>query len=196
MVSSKITGPRGENGASPFMYAHPERDIDSTPHATATPRSPALIAWANWTVALNDEAQNRLIVAPATLSGKPAASAAHRATSPMPSCAGLTQPAITSSIWSSSTPTRSHAPLIANPSRSSSRICDSEPPYRVNGVRTPPSTNASVIVDSQRSCRTTDVTHDLDRLVGHEGCSSSTNTTLPSRLVPPWARLTASFHSS
>src|SRR6201993_2669123 len=114
------------------------------------------------TVALSDDAQKRLIVAPATLSGKPAASAAHRATSPMPSCAGLTQPAITSSIWSSSTPTRSHAPVIANPSRSSSRICDSEPPYRVNGVRTPPSTNASVIVDSQLSRRTTDVADDVD----------------------------------
>src|SRR5262249_21748728 len=93
-----------------------------------------------------------------------------------PSWAGLTQPATTSSIWSSPTPTRSHAPRIANPSRSSSRICDSEPPYRVNGVRTPPSTNASVIIDSLRSRRTTDVTHDLDRLAqrgqpGVEGVS-------------------------
>src|ERR1700730_2486029 len=85
MVSSNKTGPRGANGASPFMYAQPERDIDSTPHAIPTPRSPALIACATWTVALTDEPQNRLIVAPATLSGKPAASAAQRPTSPMPS---------------------------------------------------------------------------------------------------------------
>src|SRR5258707_8128796 len=98
MVSSSMTGPRGENGASPFIYAHPERDIDSTPQAIPTPRSPALIAWATLTVALSDDAQKRLIVAPATLSGKPAASAAHRATSPMPSWAGFTQPATMSSI--------------------------------------------------------------------------------------------------
>src|ERR1700752_4833699 len=97
IVSSRITGPRGENGASPFMYAHPERDIDSTPQAIATPRSPALIACAMLTVALTDEPQNRLMVAPATLSGKPAASAAHLPTSPMPSWAGFTQPATMSS---------------------------------------------------------------------------------------------------
>ena len=49
-------------------------------------------------VALSDDAQNRLMVDPATLSGNPAASADHRAISPMPSCAGLTQPAMMSSM--------------------------------------------------------------------------------------------------
>jgi hypothetical protein len=39
--------------------------------------------------------------------------------------------------------------FIASPSRSSSRMCDSELPYRVNRVRTPPSTNASFLIDSQ-----------------------------------------------
>ena len=34
------------NGASPFISAQPDRDIDSTPQAMPTPRSPALIAWA------------------------------------------------------------------------------------------------------------------------------------------------------
>src|ERR1700752_5461517 len=97
IVSSSMTGPRGANGASPFMYAQPERDIDSTPHAIPTPRSPALIACATLIVALTDEPQNRLMVAPATLSGKPAASAAHRPTSPIPSWAGVTQPAPMSS---------------------------------------------------------------------------------------------------
>src|ERR1700754_1534971 len=116
IVSSRNTGPRGANGASPFMYAQPERDIDSTPQAMPTPRSPHLIACATLMAALNDEAQNRLIVAPATLSGNPAASAAHPATSPIPSWAGLTQPATMSSIWSTATPTRSQAPFIVIPS--------------------------------------------------------------------------------
>src|ERR1700759_4986434 len=108
IVSSSTTGPRGANGASPFMYAQPDRDIDSTPQAIPTPRSPALIACATLMVALTDEPQNRLMVAPAALSGNPAGSAAHRAISPMPSWAGLTQPATMSSIWSEGTPTRSH----------------------------------------------------------------------------------------
>jgi len=43
------------------MYAQPERDIDSTPQETPTPRSPALIACATLIVALSDEAQNRLM---------------------------------------------------------------------------------------------------------------------------------------
>src|SRR6202022_637406 len=71
MVSSRMTGPRGPNGASPFMYAHPERDIDSTPQAIPTPRSPALIAWATLIVALIDEPQYRLRGAPPTVSAKP-----------------------------------------------------------------------------------------------------------------------------
>jgi hypothetical protein len=79
-------------------------------------------------VALSDDAQNRLMVDPATLSGNPAASADHRAISPMPSCAGLTQPAMMSSIWSRLTPTRSQAPFMAIPSKSSTRMCDSELP--------------------------------------------------------------------
>ena len=128
IVSSRKTGPRGENGASPFMKAQPDRDIDSTPQAIPTFKSPAMIAWLMWAVALTDEPQNRLIVAAATLSGKPAASAAHRATSPNPSWATLTQPAMMSSICSSGTPTRSQAPRMVVPSRSSTRRCDSDPP--------------------------------------------------------------------
>src|SRR6186997_1208871 len=76
MVSSSSWGPRGLNGASPFMYANPERDIDSAPQAIPTPRSPALIACAIMAVALSDDPQNLLMVAPAARSGKPAASAA------------------------------------------------------------------------------------------------------------------------
>ena len=44
IVSSMNTGPRGENGASPFISAHPERDIDSTPAASPTVSSSERIA--------------------------------------------------------------------------------------------------------------------------------------------------------
>ena len=116
------------NGASPFMYAQPERDIDSTPPARPTPSSPERIACVIWIAHVRDDAQKRLTVVAGTESGKPAASAAQRATSPMPSCAGFTQPATMSSMRSSGTPTRSHAHTIVCPSRSSVRMCDSEPP--------------------------------------------------------------------
>ena len=46
--------------------------------------------------------------------------------SPIPSCAGFTQPATMSSIRSSGTPTRSQAATIVWPSRSSVRMCDSD----------------------------------------------------------------------
>jgi hypothetical protein len=116
------------NGASPFITAHPDRDIDSTPPARPTESSSLRIACAIWIAQVSDEAQNRFTVAAGTESGKPAANAAQRAMSPIPSCAGLTQPAAMSSMRSSGTPTRSHAQAIVRPSRSSVRICDSEPP--------------------------------------------------------------------
>src|SRR3954466_11793998 len=81
IVSSMKIGPRGMNGASPFMNAHPERDIDSTPPARPTPSSSERIAGASWIVQVSDDAQKRLTVAAGTESGNPAASAAHRAMS-------------------------------------------------------------------------------------------------------------------
>jgi len=115
-------------GASPFISAHPERDIDSTPAARPTVSSPARIACAIWIVQVSEDAQKRLTVAAGTESGNPAANAAHRAMSPIPSCAGFTQPAAMSSIRSRATPTRSQAQTITCPSRSSVLMCDSEPP--------------------------------------------------------------------
>src|SRR5205814_9172227 len=85
IVSSMKMGPRGMNGASPFMNAHPERDIDSTPAARPTPSSSLRMAWATEIAPDSDEAQKRLTVIAGTESGNPAASAAHRAISPMPS---------------------------------------------------------------------------------------------------------------
>jgi hypothetical protein len=86
------------------------------------------MACAIWIAHVSDDAQNRLTVAAGTESGKPAASAAQRAMSPIPSWATLTQPAAMSSIRSNGTRTRSHAATIVWPSRSSVRMCDSEPP--------------------------------------------------------------------
>ena len=121
-------GPRGMNGASPFMNAQPERDIDSTPPASPTSSSSLRIACAIWIAQVREDAQNRLTVAAGTESGNPAASAAQRAMSPIPSCAGFTQPAAMSSMRSSGTPTFSHAATIVRPRRSSVRMWDSEPP--------------------------------------------------------------------
>ena len=112
MVSSKKTGPRGLNGASPFMLAQPERDMDSTPAASPTPSSPQRMAWATEMAPVSDEAQKRFTVTAGTESGNPAASAPQRAMSPMPSWATLTQPAEMSSMRSSGTDTRSHAATI------------------------------------------------------------------------------------
>ena len=122
IVSSMKTGPRGLNAASPFMYAQPERDIDSTPPARPTSSSPTRIACAIWMAPVSDDAQKRLTVTAGTESGKPAARAAQRAMSPMPSCATLTQPALMSSTRSSGTPARSHAATIVWPRRSSVRM--------------------------------------------------------------------------
>src|SRR2546429_9505073 len=91
IVSSSSTGPRGENGASPFMYAQPERDIDSTPPASPTPSSSERIAWAIWIAQVSDDAQKRLTVAAGTEAGNPAASAPQRAMSPIPPRATFTQ---------------------------------------------------------------------------------------------------------
>src|SRR3954452_21849760 len=129
IVSSMNTGPRGMNGASPFMYAEPERDIDSTPPASPTESSPLRIACAVEIAADREEAQKRFTVIAGTESGKPAASPHDQPTSPIPSCATLTQEAVMSSNQSSSTPTRSQAATIVWPRRSSRRMCDSDPPY-------------------------------------------------------------------
>src|SRR5918992_3082304 len=104
IVSSMNTGPRGMNGASPFMRAQPERDIDSTPAARPTDNSSLRIAWAMEIAPDNDEAQKRLTVMAGTESGKPDRSAAQRAMSPIPSWAGFTHPATMSSMRSSGPP--------------------------------------------------------------------------------------------
>ena len=112
MVSSRRTGPRGLKGASPFIWAQPDRDMDSTPAASPTPSSSLRMACAMLMAPVKEEAQKRLMVTAGTESGNPAAKAPQRATSPMPSCAVFTQPALISSIRSRGTPTRAHAATI------------------------------------------------------------------------------------
>ena len=56
------------------------RVIDSTPPATNRSPSPAITAWHAPTTAESPEAHRRLTVTPATESGRPASSAANRAT--------------------------------------------------------------------------------------------------------------------
>src|SRR5437660_2688995 len=85
IVSSMNTGPRGLNGASPFISAQPERDIDSTPPARPTEHSSLRIACEIEIAPDSDDAQKRLTVIAGTDSGKPAARAAQRAMSPVPS---------------------------------------------------------------------------------------------------------------
>src|ERR1700738_580489 len=97
IVSSVNTAPRGMTGASPFISAPPERDIDSTPPARPTDSSSLRIACAIEIAPDSDEAQKRLTVIAGTESGNPAANAAQRAMSPIPSCAGFTHPAEMSS---------------------------------------------------------------------------------------------------
>ena len=72
----------------------------STPPATKTSPSPARIAWAALAAACSPEPQSRFTVCPGTSTGRPARSAAMRATLRLSSPAWLAQPRITSSIRS------------------------------------------------------------------------------------------------
>jgi FAD/FMN-containing dehydrogenase len=56
------TGPRGMNGASPFIRAHPDRDIDSTPAARPTDSSSLRIACAIEIAPDSEDAQKRFTV--------------------------------------------------------------------------------------------------------------------------------------
>src|SRR5260370_5122338 len=75
MVSSNRTGPRGLNGASPFIWAHPERDVDSTPAASPTSSSLLRMACAIEMAPVRDDAQNRLMVTAVSQTADPAGSA-------------------------------------------------------------------------------------------------------------------------
>src|SRR5579883_892658 len=86
-------------------------------------------------MASSEEPQSLLIVVAGTRSGKPASSAAMRATLRLSSPAWFAQPIITSSIRSGSTPARATASLMTRPAISSGRTSFNAPPYLPNGVR-------------------------------------------------------------
>src|SRR5882762_891878 len=109
----------------------------STPPATNASPSPALIACAALAIACSPEPQRRLTVCPGTSTGKPASSAAIRATLRLSSPAWFVQPRITSSRRAGSKETRSTAPRTAMAARSSAA--------RPTGVRTAETIRASRI---------------------------------------------------
>ncbi len=80
------------------------RDIDSTPPATTIWSQPEATFCAARLIDSSADAQNRLTWTPATVSGRPAASAAVRAMSAPWSPTGVTQPSTMSSMAAGSRP--------------------------------------------------------------------------------------------
>jgi len=122
MVVSKISALR-ENALSALPMTKGARLMDSTPPAMMISASPARMARAAVPTASRPEAQSRLMVAPGVRSGRPASSAAMRATLRLSSPAWLAQPRMTSSSPSRLTPgLRSIKALMACAARSSGRV--------------------------------------------------------------------------
>jgi len=117
------------NGASAFGMTNGARDMDSTPPATTTSASPARMMRAAIATASRPEPHRRLIVAPGTDTGRPASSAAMRATLRLSSPAWFAQPSSTSSIAAgSSEDCAAAARRSARAARSSARTAASAPP--------------------------------------------------------------------
>ena len=119
--------PRGKP-RSGFSITNGERLIDSTPPASTSSASPVLIARAAWVIASRPDAHRRLIVTPGVSTGRPASSAAMRATLRLSSPAPLVHPKTSSSIWSFGSPVRATAASTTRAARSSGRTVDSAPP--------------------------------------------------------------------
>src|SRR6266581_6699721 len=117
----------------------------STPPATKTSPSPALIARAAALTAARPEEQSRLNVTPATETGRPASSAAIRATLRLSSPAWFAQPRYTSSTSAGSTPARRTTSRTTSAARSSGRTSFNAPRWRPIGVRTASTITASGI---------------------------------------------------
>jgi hypothetical protein len=91
VVSHTVWLPRAK-ARSGFPMTSGARLMDSTPPATKRSPSPARTAWQAATTAESPEAQRRLRVTPATSCGRPARSAAMRATLRLSSPAWLAAP--------------------------------------------------------------------------------------------------------
>ena len=101
----------------------------STPPAITSSASPALIARAALPIASMPEPHSRLTVTPGTPAGRPASSAAMRATLRLSSPAWLAQPRTTSSTAAgSSCGWRASRARIGSAARSSARTVASAPP--------------------------------------------------------------------
>ena len=114
-----------ENALGALPSTNGARLMLSTPPAIRRSASPALIVLAAWPTASMPEPHSRLTVAPGTLVGRPASSAAMRATFRLSSPAWLAQPMSTSSTAAGSSPGwRSSSARIGNAARSSARTAD------------------------------------------------------------------------
>jgi hypothetical protein len=118
-----------ENASVALPMTKGARLMLSTPPAIASSTSPARIARAALPTASRPEPQRRLIVVPGTLSGRPARSAAMRATLRLSSPAWFAQPYQTSSTACQSTPLfRCISACSGTAPRSSARTVASAPP--------------------------------------------------------------------
>jgi hypothetical protein len=90
------------NGTSGLGSTNGARVMLSTPPAMIRSASPTATARAAWVMASAPDAQSRFTVEPGTLGGRPASSAAIRATLRLSSPAPLVSPRITSSTRSAS----------------------------------------------------------------------------------------------
>ena len=134
----ELAAPRS-HAASALPRTYGARVIDSTPPATNTSPSSTAIAWAAALMAWRPEPHSRLTVWPATSTGRPARSAAMRATFRLSSPAWFAAPRITSSMSAGSIPD-DRRPLArrgprgrpASPRRAPRRTArpGSEPPRR------------------------------------------------------------------
>ena len=142
--------PNGLAPPAPIDAPIGTRLIDSTPPATTTSYWPlARPAAAKWTDCWLDP-HCRSMVTPGTDSGQPAASTALRAMSKVCSPTWPTQPQITSSTSSGSTPARSARALSTCADRSTGCTPDSAPFRFPTGVRTAATITASLIAPPPR----------------------------------------------
>jgi hypothetical protein len=127
-VESAISRSRA-NGAAALLRTNGARDMLSTPPATTSDASPQRTARAACTTASMPDPHSRLTVTPGTSTGRPASSAAIRATLRLSSPAWFAQPRITSSTARTSRDgLRASSALIGSAASSSARTPERAPP--------------------------------------------------------------------
>ena len=126
VVSSSSMPPRGKP-RSGLPVTIGARLMDSTPPARTRSPSSERTARAAWLTASRPDAHSRFTVAAGTSTGKPASSAAMRATLRLSSPAWLASPSSTSSTSAGSMPMRRAASPTTVAARSSGRMVDSAP---------------------------------------------------------------------